>query len=251
MVRGFYISGTGMMLQRRMMENVTNNITNADTTGYKKDHLVSHTFDDVLIQRIHDTNVVGQTRFVGPLNFGTQVDQKYTNFTQGGFEQTERTTDLAISGDAFFVMETPAGERYSRDGAFFVNNLGFIVDGDGNFLLGRDGRINVGTEDFSVNESGVVTVDGVQVGAIRLVRFADNGDLRKTGDNLYTTIGALPQEATEAVVKQGFLENSNIDIGREMVDMMTIFRAYETNQKILTMIDETVGKAVNEIARVR
>ena len=81
MFRGLYIAGTGMMLQRRKMETITNNIVNADTTGYKKDYLVSHSFDDVLIERINDTNNDVRSNPVGPLNFGTQVDQVYTDFS--------------------------------------------------------------------------------------------------------------------------------------------------------------------------
>lgn len=250
MVRGQYIAGTGMLLQRRLMENITNNITNAETTGYKKDHLVSHTFDDVLIERINDTYVVGQTRVVGPLGFGTQVDQKYTDHTQGNLEQTGRSTDLAIAGEGLFVMETPGGEMYSRAGAFYLNALGYLVDGDGNFLMGANGRVQVGSEDFTVGESGNVIVNGVEVNTIRLVTFEDNTVLRKRGHNLYSAEGAQPAAAANTVVKQGVLENSNVDIGREMVDMMSVYRAYETNQRMLTMIDETVGRAVNDIARL-
>lgn len=243
------MAGTGMLLQRRKMEVITNNITNVETTGYKKDYLVSHTFDDVLLERINDTNVMGQTRLVGPLNFGTQVDQKYTDYTSGSFEQTERNTDLALVGDGFFVLQTPAGERYSRAGAFTVNSRGYLTDQDGNYLMGTNGPVYVGGDDFAVDSQGNVTADGQTVNTLRLVTFADPGVLRKQGDNLYYGAGAQAADTVE--VKQGFLENSNVQAAREMVDMITVYRTYETNQKILTMIDETVGKAVNDIGRLR
>ena len=251
MLRGMYIAGTGMMLQRRLMENITNNIANADTTGYKKEHLVSHTFDAVMVERINDSHVVGYTRIVGPLNLGTQIDQLYLNYAQGGLEGTERSTDLALIGDVFFVMQTPEGERYTRSGAFYIDDMGYLVDGEGNFLLGENGPIYVGGLDFTVDISGGIWVNGENTDRIRVVSFADNEALRKQGSNLYFSLQAPQAMAQPYGIRQGFLETSNVDIGREMVDMLSVFRTYETNQRMLTMMDETLGKAVNEIGRLR
>ena len=258
MVRGQYIAGTGMLLQRRLMENITNNISNADTTGYKKEYLVSHSFDEVLLRRINDPHVVGQTRIadapiVGPLNLGTQIDQLYINFDEGILEGTERNTDLALVGDAFFVVGTPAGQRYTRSGAFYIDETGYLVDGEGNFLLGENGPIYVGGMNFTVDSFGEVRIGGGNEYADRILvaSFADNGALRKQGSNLYFSLEAPQATPNQYRMVQGFLEGSNVDIGREMVDMLTVFRTYETNQRMLTMIDETVGKAVNEIGRLR
>jgi len=240
-----------------MMEIITNNITNADTTGYKKEHLVSHSFDEVLINRINDPHIVGQRRVlryspdVGPMNYGTQVDQLYINFQDGTLEGTERSTDLALIGDAFFVVETTDGERYTRTGAFYIEELGYLVDGEGNYLLGENGRIYVGGMNFYVDEQGGVYIDGEFTNRIRVVSFDDNNSLRKQGSNLYFSLEAPLATPNRYQIFQGFLETSNVDIGREMVDMLMVFRAYETNQRMLTMIDEVVGKAVNEIGRLR
>jgi flagellar basal-body rod protein FlgG len=180
-------------------------------------------------------------------------------------------TDLAIAGDAFYVMETAGGERYTRAGAFSVNYEGYIVDGEGNYLQGENGQILVGGDEFTVNVLGDVYVGGEYVDTIRRVSFEDNSVLRKQGSNFYYIAPAAsyvdedgervepdedelagePIDAYQHEIKQGFLENSNVDIGREMVDMITVYRTYETNQRILTMTDETVGKAVNEIGRIR
>ena len=250
MTRGLYIAGTGMMVQRRLMENVTSNITNVETTGYKKNYLITHSFDEVMLERINDAEFVGLKPSVGNLTFGTLVDQKYLDFSQGGFETTGRTTDLALTGEGFFVVDTPDGERFTRSGAFALTTDGFICDPNGNYLLGRNGRINVGNNDFGVDDSGAVVAQGNYIDTIRTVSFEDNNSLRSQGGNLYfSTAGAI--EGSNAIIKQGFLENSNVEVAREMVDMITVFRAYETNQKILTMIDETLGKAVNEIGALR
>jgi flagellar basal-body rod protein FlgG len=251
MTRGLYIAGTGMLLQRRQMENITNNITNADTTGFKKKILVSHSFDSVMIRRINDTEVLGNRHRVGPLHLGTQVDQLHIDFSEGNLEVTELTTDLALIGDAFFVVETPDGERYTKDGAFYVDNLGYLVDGRGNYVLGENGRINVGGLNFSVNDQGVVWVDNEIVDTLRTASFADNQTLRNQGDNLFfATVDPLA-ESNPYLIRQGVVEASNVDIGREMVDMITTFRTYETNQRMITMIDEINGKAANEIGRLR
>ena len=257
MLRGMYTAGTGMLLQRRMMENITHNITNADTTGYKKEYVVSHSFDEVMIRRINDTHVLGHRRIaglaypVGPLNLGTQVDQLYINFDEGALEGTERSTDFALVGDAFFVVQTEAGERYTRCGAFYIDDAGYLVDGEGNLLLGENGFLYVGGLNFQVNEYGDIMIDGEYTDTIRVVSFEDNGALRKQGSNLYYSLEEPLAAANPHRILQGFLEISNVDIAREMVDMITVFRTYETNQRMLSMIDETAGKAVNEIGRLR
>ncbi|MCL2495914.1 MAG: flagellar hook-basal body complex protein [Clostridiales bacterium] len=257
MIRGHYIAATGMMLQRRKMEVITNNITNVETTGYKKDNLISLSFDDVLIERIHDRQnihphrIVASNPFVGPLNFGTHVDYIQTDFAQGNLETTELPTDLAIIGNAFFVLDTPQGICYSRSGALTINVDGYLCNADGFYVTGENGRIYIGSTDFNVDEQGNISAAGGYIDTLNMVDFADANVLRKQGDNLYTAPAGAAAPATEYSIRQYVLESSNVDIGREMVDMMIMYRAYESNQRMLTMIDETVGKAVNDIGRLR
>ena len=252
MVRGLYTEGTGMLLQRRRMETITNNISNVETTAYKKEFNIAHSFDEVLTRRINDTNQNSMNgRFVGPLTLGTQVDYLYIDFNQGALEGTERSTDLALQGDAFFVVETAGGERFTKTGHFYINNGGFLIDGEGNLLLGNNGPINVGGLNFAVDSLGnVFGVNGF-IDTVRVVSFEDNMQLRRQGSNLYFSMEPPQAAANPYVISQGFLEMSNVDVGREMVDMLAMYRTYETNQRMITMIDETVGKAVNEIGRLR
>ena len=251
MVRGLYTAGTGMLLQRRKMETITNNIANADTSGYKKEHMVSHSFDEVMTIRINDHRRHVLSRMVGPLTLGTQVDHLHIDFSTGALEGTERPTDFALIGDGFFVVQTTAGERYTRTGTFYLDSAGFLIDGEGNYLLGNNGPMNVGGLDFRVDASGNVWNEAGLVDSIRVVSFEDNETLRRQGSNLYFAT-VPPQAAPNPYrIAQGFIEMSNVDIGREMVDMLTTFRAYELNQRILTMVDETVGRAVTEIGRFR
>jgi len=253
MTRGLYIAGTGMMLQRRAMEVTINNIANADTTSYKKDTSATHQFDEVLVRRLHDMGRPVRSSAVGNLSFGAQVDELYIDFTEGAFEETGRATDFALEGDVFFAVETPAGVRYTRDGAFYTNADGYLIDANGNFPLDESGkRIYSGnTESFSVASDGTIFADGYVAGRFRVVSFADNLNLRKQGDNLYFSATAPEDQTKRYSVLQGFLESSNVDIAREMVDMMTTYRAYEANQKMVTMIDEINGRAASDIGRLR
>ncbi len=252
MLRGLYSAATGMTVQRGKMDVLTNNVVNATTTGYKKDGLVSSSFEEVLIDRINDPYVINQGTGVGPYSFGTHIDEIHTDFTQGDLEFVVTQTSFALSGDGFFAVETPDDERYTRAGNFTVNAEGYLVTGEGHYVLGENGRIRVGAGDFAVDLKGNITANGWAIDSMRLVRFENTNDLRKQGDSLYYSFsGEAPLAAENCTVRQGFLESSNVDVATEMVNMITVYRTYEASQKILTMTDETLGLAVNKIGSLR
>ncbi|NCB30739.1 MAG: flagellar basal-body rod protein FlgF [Clostridia bacterium] len=252
MVRGLYLAGTGMLVQRSKMDVITNNISNVDTLGYKQDTLLSRSFEEMLIERMNDPAVVNQTTEVGPLGTGTHIDEIATSFAQGAPEQTGRSTDLCIVGDGFFVVEAGDGERYTRAGNFSLNAEGYLVDVNGNQVQGDGGGIQLKSDRFLVDDLGqIIDLDtNAQVGKLRLVEFTDTQGLRKEGDNLFSDYGgAGAKEAENSKVMQGYIEGSNVNIAQEMVDMIITSRAYETNQRSARMIDETLERAVNDIAK--
>ena len=251
MLRSLYIAGTGMITERSKMDVITNNIANIETVGYKKDQMISRSFSDLLLEQINDPNIINQRTEVGPLNTGTHIDEIVTDFTQGSLEFTEENTDLAIQGDGYFSVLTPQGIRYTRSGNFAVDSNGDLVTQEGYYVLGQDGgRLHIGTDEFSVSGKGTIMAGSQTVGTIRLVAFQDQTVLRKTGENLYTTYNnSQPAQVATASIKQGYLENSNVDMATEMVDMLATNRAYESNQRIVKMVDESLGKTVNDIAR--
>jgi len=244
MLRSFYIAGTGMLAQREKMDIVTNNIVNVDTTGYKKDTLITRSFKDMMIQSMNGQDI-------GPLNTGIHVDDVVTSFDQGNLEQTDRLTDVALEGDGFFVVNTAAGIRFTRDGAFAVNSDGYLVNSEGNYIQGVNGNIFVGSGEFTIDEQGYVTVNGQTVNRLLLVTFANLAGLEKVGSNMFAqgTAGA-PQQATGCRVIQGYLEASNVNMAEEMVTMVELNRAYQVNQRVLTMLDQSLGKTVNEVGKV-
>lgn len=233
------------------MDVLVNNVVNAETSGYKSGQLLSRSFSEMLINRINDPAVLAYNQQVGPLGPGIHIDEIYTDFTQGPLEATDRPQDLALAGDGFFVIQTPDGERYSRDGSFLISPAGYLTTSDGWPVLGQNGRIYV-NDSFLVSEHGLISQDGAYVDRLRLVSFTDPGQLRKEGNNLYLNYGGSAlQEAGDTLVKQGYLENSNLDLAQTMVDMIKISRMHEINQRVIRMIDGTLDKAVNEVGRVR
>ncbi len=255
MLRSLYTATTGMMTQRNKMDTITNNITNVDTIGYKKDYMLTRSFEDVLIERINDPNIVA-TRFnnrsqVGDHNWGVYADEIFTSFVQGSPEQTEQPNELAIQGEGFFVVNTPDGARYTRSGNFRVDRDGFLVNPNGYYVQNTaGGNVYVGQGDFSINSLGDVTVDGNVTGTIAVVTFNDLQGLRKAGENLYYHYNdEAPVFAQDYEVLQGYIETSNVDVASETVEMITTSRAYESCYKAAQMIDQTLARTVNDIAK--
>jgi flagellar basal-body rod protein FlgG len=236
-----------MIVQRNKMDVLTNNIANVETAGYKADTLVTSTFDEVMLERLHDpsVNFVGAEP-VGPYSFGTHVEELYTDFSTGTLEETNRSTDLAIVGDAFFSVQAEDGRvLYTKSGNFTVNAEGYLTTQEGQYVLGTNGRIFVGSEDFSVSLDGRVTGPMAQEDTLALVSFEDTGVLRKVGGNLYDIYGgAAPIPAGEYSVRQRMLEGSNVSAVDEMVNMIAVYRNYEINQRIVSMVDKSLEQTV-------
>jgi len=251
MLRCFYTAGTGMMVQRDRMDVLANNLTNVETAGYKSDSLISSTFRDMVMERLHDPGIVSTSTIVGALGTGTHIEEVYTAFTQGNIEGTGRLCDLALVGDGFFTVSTPDGDRYTRDGSFAVNSEGYLVTGEGLYVQGENGSIEVGGDGFTVDQAGNVYVGGVLEDQLRLVTFAEPDGLRKDGGNLYAHVqGPGPQAAGDIVVRQGALEGSNVDSAEELTRLLAVRNAYTINQRVLGMVDKSLEKAVNEVGRV-
>jgi flagellar basal-body rod protein FlgG len=254
------------------MDVITNNLTNVETVGFKGDTMTTRSFRDMLISRLYDPSVY-QYRHVGPLNLGIHVDQVWTEFSQGSFEETRHPTDMAIAGEGFFVVDwIPNGlsedaaedfipeQRYTRAGNFAIDEEGFLVTPNGYYVHGEGGgAIYIGTTDFTVDRDGTIRVNDEAIDRLRVVRFDDNTVLRKQGDTLYTIYGSVDEwgefetvvepEDIEGDIRQFFLEASNVDIAKEMVRMMETHRAYEVNQRMINMFDETLRISANEIAK--
>jgi flagellar basal-body rod protein FlgG len=208
---------------------------------------------------------------VGNLGTGVEVNEVFTDFEQGSLQRTENHFDLALEGRGFFTILTEKGERYIRDGAFTINQDGILMTRNGNPVLGENGLIRVHHNDFIVNERGEIIINGdlspeprdvvsmnsnnwsnpIVLDKLKLVDFEYIRYIKKEGDSMYreTEYSGPPIPPDELKVIQGFLEKSNVNIVREMVDMIEVQRSYEANQKTVTSHDQTLGKLINEVAR--
>lgn len=255
MVRGLYTSGVGMMAVMNKFDVISNNIANANTTGYKKDNVITQSFSEELMKRLDDPapNQTTHGTSLGKMSLGVFVDTVVTDFSTGAVTITGNDFDLAISGDGFFAIgatdeDGQYSEKYTKDGTFTTRN-GVLVTKEGNAVLGENGNITLPEGDLYISETGMVYVDGEYIDRLRMVSFTDNQTLRKYKDNLYSTTGETETTPFRGLVQQGALESSNVNPVREMVDMITVNRLYEANQRVITTIDTTLNRAVNDIAR--
>lgn len=257
MLRGLYTAVSGMITQQKKQEIITNNMANVSTNGFKQDTLNVKSFDEVLIQnydkKVNGINVKNQ---IGSISLGAQEDGTSTNFTQGTFISTDEPLDFAVNGAGFFKVQDENGnEFYTRNGHFSLNNQGYLVDDNGNYVIGNnmntnlEDKIKLDSNDVTCNASGLLSENGKIGYKLNTYVFTDNNNLLKIGDNLYSGTGALEDQNGE--IKQKTLEGSNVNIIDSMVNMMSTMRAYEANQKVISSIDETLGKAVNEVGSVR
>lgn len=260
MVRALYTAWTGLRNEEKRMDVVTNNMANANTTGYKKIEVTSQSFDRQLAVKINDVTVGTDTvQGIGGVTLGVKIGETYFDMSQGSFRQTENLYNFALSGKGFFTISTTnkAGEtttRYTRDGDFTVTKDGYLVTKDGDFVLGESGNPiqipGANTAEIAVNSMGEIYVGGNYIDTFQLVDFENYDALSSYGENMYEPVDGAVMIEAEATVQQGYLEMSNVNMVTEMVDMIAVTRAYETNQKMIQTVDQTLDKAVNEIGRV-
>jgi flagellar basal-body rod protein FlgF len=212
---------------------ITHNLANVSTVGYKR---MCNAFSKSL-----ETRATGeQTYSPGTVDLNSAFD-----FSQGSVAGTGRPLDFALYGKGFFVIETPEGLLYTRNGMFRTNQNGQIVDGNGRLVAGEAGPIvvptNVGLSQLHVSSDGTISGGGAAIGKFKLVDFADNEDkLVPTGSNCFR----MPEEdiepvaAANIVVKQGYVEASNVKMVDELVDMIMVARLYEANMKVISTQSE-------------
>lgn len=262
MHEGIYIAASGAFKQEQKLDVISNNLANLGTTGFKRDGLafkemippftesaqLSASLSPQLKAFQSDPNV----SYVG-------VNDLYTDVSNGTSRQTGNPLDLALDGEGFFVVDSPQGQRFTRNGNLRLSGDGTLVTQEGYKVLGKEGKpIKIDTQggNISINSSGGIAVkDGSQsipAGDLQLVSFDDPAKLAKEGNGLFkiadASVKKLPIE--NLTVQQGFLETSNVNSIEEMTNMIVTMRAFEAYQKIIQSIDEADDQAVNSIGRL-
>ncbi len=257
MVRGLYTAYTGMVNEQKRLDIIANNLANSATVGYKEESVTSQAFDEMLTIKIKDASEAYNDRPIGNMSLGVKLGEVYTDYGQGSLRQSSNTYDLAIEGKGFFALSVTdkAGNvstQYTRNGSFTMTKDGYIVDEDGNHLMGEGGEIQIPTDAAAVvvDTTGGIFADGVYVDTLQIVDFEDYDYLIKQGDTRYQALEGATEVDSNSLIRQGFTEQSNVNVVSEMVEMITITRAYEANQKIITSIDNTLDLAANSVGKV-
>lgn len=260
MLKGLYTAWTGMVNEQKRMDIMTNNLANASTVGFKKEGSTCQAFDDILAVKIKDASM-GSEKIVQPLGYnspGVMIGENYTDFTQGSFRITENTYDLALAGDGFFAIEftNKAGETstmYTRAGQFTLTSEGYLVNENGDFVLdASNNRIQVDPLlDARIDKNGIIWQNEAQVAQIQVADFENYDYLEKYGETYFRPVEGAALTQADAEVRSGWLEMSNVQIVKEMVNMITITRAYETNQKVIQAYDGSLEIAVTQLGRLQ
>lgn len=257
MVRGLYTAYTGMKSEQNRLDMVANNLANAATVGYKEQNVTNQAFDDVFVTKVRDASEAYNNRRIGTIRPGVKLGESYTNYGQGSLRQTSNTYDMALEGSGFFSLAVTdkAGNtstQYTRNGAFTLTEDGFVVDSEGNHLLGEAGEICIpeNASEVVVNEDGTIYADGTYVDKVMLTDFQNYDDLTKLGDTRYQALDGAATVPAGAMIKQGYTEQSNVNVVSEMVEMISVTRAYEANQKVIQSIDQTLDLAANSVGKV-
>jgi flagellar basal-body rod protein FlgF len=239
------------MVLERQMDVVANNVANINTTGYKADKSL---FQEYLQSGAHEDNFMARDRRISFV----QDRGTFHDFASGPLELTKNPLDVAIDGSAFLVVQTPAGERYTRDGGLSINNQGQLVTASGNQVLGTGGPIVFQPGDKEINiaaDGGVSVLEGANKvdslrGKLRLVSFAQAQSLVKEGSNLYSAPAGAGQPDATARVRQGYIEKSNVNSVAEMSRMIDVTRTYTQVSAMLQNQSDLRKSALEKLADV-
>jgi flagellar basal-body rod protein FlgG len=244
-----YTTAAGLATATLRLGVVSNNVANAQTPGYKQDRLPEQIGKAIDLQQF----AVGRDgRPVGTITLGPHVGVSELDLALGPMQETANPLDLAIAGNGYFAVQAPDGRtRYSRDGGFVRTADGTLTNRNGAPVLDRDGQqITLPNGEIGVAADGTILVDGASTAQLQIVDFAPGQQVIKAGSGLFETAdGSAPRPVDNAQIYQGYLEGSNVDMTETMVATMGLVRAYEANQRLLQMQDETLKSAVNEVGK--
>jgi flagellar basal-body rod protein FlgF len=252
MLRGLYTAASGMMTGQAAMDLITNNLSNVNTAGYRKDQSLTAAFPQMLISRINKN----ESAVIGRLGTGSSIDEVYTTYSDGAVTASDNPLDLALQGDAYFTVRDAQGRVYAtRNGQFTTDGSQRLVTADGRAVLGESG--GQPADIFLPNGQLTVRTDGTLIGAVDsngqtidrlyLVSKPAGSVWTKEGDSLFSGNFAAPVSYS---VQQSAVEGSNVDPADEMVRMIDALRAYEANSKVIQTVDDTLDKLLSNAGNI-
>lgn len=245
-----YLAASGAMLNQQRLEILSNNLANITTAGFKRQTTAFQIIDspEDVQQALADVSL-GAANPTTPLwqRMETRID-----FSQGRLKKTGNPLDVALSGKGFFTVQTPDGVRYTRKGNFMLNADGELITPEGHGVIGEGGPIKIDGHSVTVDPQGNLTVDGVFTDTLQIVSFDEERRFRRLGGNLFAPFAAGQEgkQAEDVQVKQGYLESSNVEAVKTMVEMIDALRSYEAYQKTIRTLHEASSKGINEVGRI-
>lgn len=250
MFKGFYNLTSGMLTQQRNLNVVGDNLVNVSTAGYKESRYTSTTFDDVMYSRVGNKNKIYQD--VGRQSYIRANSEVTVNYEQGVPEPTDIPLDFAIYGEGFFAVQNAAGETfYTRSGSFSLDQEGYLCFPGQGYVLGPDNQpIQLSTDKITADSAGRIYDEqgGYPLGQIGVFTFEDTAELENNDQGFFTGAEGTPMENPNILWK--YLERSNVDMIRQMTEMLTCQRALQSAAQASKMYDQLMSKAVNDIGRL-
>jgi flagellar basal-body rod protein FlgG len=228
MDRGLYIAASGMLAEMARQDLLANDMANTSTAGYKADRVTQRSFSEVLLEN----TATGAT--VGPIGSGAGITKQVTDLAPQTHKETGEPLDFAVAGNGFFAVRTAQGPRYTRNGAFQTGAGGLLVDQLDNPVLTQRGR--------TIKVSAGGTVDPASLGVYKL------NNAKKVGEGLFTGTAA---GRDAGIARSGALEGSGVDASRAMIDMIASLRAFESGQKVIQTIDQTLDQATSRVGSLQ
>ena len=241
---GYYAACAGMAAQTQALELVANNLANLDTSGYRGQQatfrsLVAgnpNVLQNPVNAAVNDYGVLGGSR---------------TDLTSGSLVTTGNPLDLAVAGKGFFVVKSPEGTLYTRNGSFHRTPAGRLVTAEGDAVLGQQGPVELPNGQVAVSSDGTVSVDGAIVDTLRIAEFSPTTSLTAAGNAMYTAPDGSALPAASSSIRQGMIEASNVSPVEGVVQLITIQRNAEMMQRALTLFDSQLNQtAAEDLPRV-
>jgi flagellar basal-body rod protein FlgG len=281
MVKGIYTAASGMRAQQWRLDAVANNLANVNTDGFKKQLATFKANPEMLMRRLSDDGVYRNpfgscdaAPIIGKLGTGVELNELYTVFSQGAFKETQNDFDLALEGQGFFTIDTPYGERYTRNGSFQLGKEGYLETKEGYPVLGKNGPIRIQANNFKIDREGNIWINAfyvenpqemisridnewgqaVLLDTLKIVGFERERYLKQQGSSFFTANDESGEPVSLEVeerpgVHQGWIEAANVDPVVEMVQMIEVNRAYEANSKVIQSHDSLLGTLINQYMR--
>lgn len=240
---GYYAACTGLRAQNQALELVANNLANVSTIGYRGQ---SAAFQSLLAGEPAPMNEINHA-----INNFNILDRTTVDLTSGTLQRTGNPLDVAMEGSAFFVVQTAAGNLYTRAGNFQLSAAGKLVTASGDAVLGSQGPITLPAGDVAISGDGTVSVDGAVVDQLRIVRFPPEAALTSVGGSYYSAGTASPLPASASRVRQGMIEDSNVNAMKAVVQLITVQRQAEMLQRALSLFYANFNQtAASDLPRV-